>query len=80
MSTVGTSKTKSAEIRSRLNHPIIDSDGHTAEFEPAVFEYLREIAGPAAVERRIPQIYDACLALGRQIDVPAPPTTIISGF
>ena len=51
MSTVATAKTKSAEIRSRLTHPIIDSDGHTAEFEPAVFEYLREIAGPKAVER-----------------------------
>ena len=51
MSTVATAITKSAEIRSRLTHPIIDSDGHTAEFEPAVFEYLREIAGPKAVER-----------------------------
>ncbi len=51
MSTSTAAKTKSAEIRSRLTHPIIDSDGHTAEFEPAVFEYLREIAGPKAVER-----------------------------
>jgi hypothetical protein len=28
---------KSAAIRARLSHPIIDSDGHTAEFEPALF-------------------------------------------
>src|SRR5579883_2476141 len=36
---------KSAAIRARLNHPIIDSDGHTAEFEPALFDYLREVGG-----------------------------------
>ncbi len=51
MTTVAKAKSKSAEIRSRLTHPIIDSDGHTAEFEPAVFDYLREVAGPKAVER-----------------------------
>ena len=44
-------ETKSAEIRSRLGHPIIDSDGHTIEFEPAVAEYLKKVAGPRVVER-----------------------------
>ncbi len=43
--------TKSASIRASLKHPIIDSDGHTAEFEPALFDYLREIAGVKAVDR-----------------------------
>jgi hypothetical protein len=28
-------KSRSARIRERLTHPIIDSDGHVAEFEPA---------------------------------------------
>ena len=46
-----TSLSKSAAIRARLNHPIIDSDGHTAEFEPALFDYLRSVGGTRAVER-----------------------------
>ncbi len=43
-------ETRSAEIRARLDHPVIDSDGHTVEFDPAVLEYLREIAGPTLVD------------------------------
>jgi len=34
---------KSAAIRARVNHPIIDSDGHTVEFEPAFLDYLRQV-------------------------------------
>jgi predicted TIM-barrel fold metal-dependent hydrolase len=44
-------KSRSAEIRSRLNHPVIDSDGHTIEFQPAVIDKLKEIAGPELVQR-----------------------------
>jgi predicted TIM-barrel fold metal-dependent hydrolase len=44
-------KSKSALIRHRLNHPIIDSDGHTAEFEPALFDYLKDVGGSRAVDR-----------------------------
>ncbi len=44
-------KSRSAAIRERLHHPIIDSDGHIAEFEPALFDYLRTVAGNQAVER-----------------------------
>ncbi|NOT57950.1 MAG: amidohydrolase family protein [Deltaproteobacteria bacterium] len=46
-----THPSRSAAIRARLPHPIIDSDGHTAEFEPAFFDYLTKIAGGNAVER-----------------------------
>ncbi|MBV8454934.1 MAG: amidohydrolase family protein [Deltaproteobacteria bacterium] len=42
---------KSAAVRARLSHPVIDSDGHTVEFEPAVMETLKEIGGPRIVER-----------------------------
>jgi predicted TIM-barrel fold metal-dependent hydrolase len=31
------------EIRSRLGHPVIDADGHTTEFVPALAEYLKEV-------------------------------------
>jgi len=46
MATVQTSK--SATVRARLSHPVIDSDGHT---EPAVMDYLRQVGGPRIVER-----------------------------
>ncbi len=42
---------KSAAIRARLKHPIIDSDGHIAEFEPAFFDHLKSVAGSRVVER-----------------------------
>ena len=40
-----------ARVRAQLAHPIVDSDGHTLEFEPAVLEVLRRVAGPGMVER-----------------------------
>jgi predicted TIM-barrel fold metal-dependent hydrolase len=33
----------SYEIRCRLDHPVIDADGHTSEYHPALAEYLREV-------------------------------------
>jgi predicted TIM-barrel fold metal-dependent hydrolase len=44
-------ESRSAQIRARLKHPIIDSDGHVAEFEPEFFDYLKETAGDSAVKR-----------------------------
>ena len=43
--------TTSAAVRARLTHPVIDSDGHTVEFEPAVMDYLQQVGGPRSVER-----------------------------
>src|SRR5690242_10069724 len=48
---------KSAEIRARLNHPIIDSDGHTVEVGPLFFDYLKAVAGAQIGER-----YSAAMA------------------
>lgn len=36
---------KAAEIRSRLNHPIIDADGHTVEYEPLFLDFLKQVGG-----------------------------------
>jgi hypothetical protein len=44
-------RSKSLEIRRRLNHPILDADGHWLEFEPAVLDYLKEVAGADMVAR-----------------------------
>ena len=40
-----------ADVRARLDHPIIDADGHIVECESLVNEYVREIGGPAILER-----------------------------
>jgi predicted TIM-barrel fold metal-dependent hydrolase len=42
---------RSAAIRARLGHPIIDTDGHAAEFEPLFFDHLAALGGIAMVER-----------------------------
>ncbi|MGH7840669.1 MAG: amidohydrolase family protein [Candidatus Binataceae bacterium] len=44
-------KSRSAEIRERVGHPIIDSDGHVVEFEPALLDYIRDVGGSAILER-----------------------------
>jgi predicted TIM-barrel fold metal-dependent hydrolase len=41
----------SAKIHARLNHPVIDADGHWIEFEPTLLDYLDGVAGPAMVDR-----------------------------
>jgi predicted TIM-barrel fold metal-dependent hydrolase len=41
----------SAAVRARLNHPVIDSDGHYMEFAPLLFDFVREAAGPGVLER-----------------------------
>lgn len=45
------SETKSQAVRKRFNHPVIDSDGHTVEFEPGFLDFLKQVGGAALVER-----------------------------
>ncbi len=42
---------KAREIRRRLGHPVIDSDGHVLEYMPAVLPFLRESLGARLFER-----------------------------
>ena len=42
---------RSARVRASLDHPIVDSDGHLLEFEPALLDALARLAGPGMVER-----------------------------
>ena len=42
--------TEARKLRSRLNHPIIDADGHWLEYGPVMREEFRRIGGDAAVE------------------------------
>src|SRR2546422_1131588 len=39
-----------AEIRSRLDHPVVDGDGHWVEFDPVFSERLRKVGGDKAAE------------------------------
>src|SRR6516164_1959271 len=37
-------------LHSRLNHPVVDADGHWIEYMPVMREQFRRIGGEAAVE------------------------------
>lgn len=43
--------TRSVEIRNKLNHPIIDTDGHTVELMPVYFDYLKRYGGADMIKR-----------------------------
>ncbi|MGH8012430.1 MAG: hypothetical protein ACREQ4_08025, partial [Candidatus Binataceae bacterium] len=45
-----TSKADAARLRARLNHPVIDSDGHWVEFGPQLNDYLKAVGGSKALE------------------------------
>jgi predicted TIM-barrel fold metal-dependent hydrolase len=47
----GTVPSRAAAIRAKLDHPVVDADGHAIEYAPAFVEYLRQVAGPKLVER-----------------------------
>ena len=41
---------KSAAVRRRLDHPVIDGDGHWLEPMPIFLDYLRQVGGPSLVD------------------------------
>lgn len=57
---------KSAAVRARLGHPVIDSDGHMIEFEPDVLDYIKQVGGTQVVEKYISAIVDSRLFGGSQ--------------
>jgi len=42
---MASTQTKSAAVRARLDHPVIDADGHTLEFKPDFLDYLKQVGG-----------------------------------
>ncbi len=46
---------KSAAVRAKLDHPVIDGDGHWLEPVPIFLDYLRQAAGPSMVETFVKQ-------------------------
>ena len=61
---------KSAQIRARLNHPIIDSDGHTIENREVLAEYIKSEGGSKIAERFIATVgaFTNLQAAGRSPD------------
>jgi len=65
-------RTEARKIHDRLKHPIIDADGHWAEFAPLMREEFRKIGGDTAVEalalasQRIPNSLSMPLAERRR--------------
>jgi predicted TIM-barrel fold metal-dependent hydrolase len=39
-----------AEIRAKLNHPVIDGDGHWVEYDPVFSEQMRKVGGDKAAD------------------------------
>jgi len=60
MATTHTSKSRA--VRARLNHPVIDSDGHIVEFEPVLMDYLRQVGGPGIETRYRARRHDGSTA------------------
>jgi predicted TIM-barrel fold metal-dependent hydrolase len=64
--------TEARKLRARLKHPVIDADGHWAEFAPHMREEFRRIAGNDAVQgfematARIPNSLNMSLAERRR--------------
>jgi predicted TIM-barrel fold metal-dependent hydrolase len=65
-------QTEARKIHDRLKHPVIDADGHWAEFPPLMREEFRRIGGETAVEAlamasaRIPNSLNMSLAERRR--------------
>ncbi len=60
------------QVRSRLNHPVIDGDGHWIEYTPVFAERMRKVAGDKsadgflAAQRRIPDTLGLTMAERQQ--------------
>src|ERR1700686_3308652 len=39
-----------AQIRAKLNHPVIDGDGHWVEYDPVFAERMRKVGGDKAAD------------------------------
>ena len=48
-------QSKSRAVRAKLTHPVIDSDGHTVEFEPALHDSIKQVGGASVLERYLAQ-------------------------
>src|SRR6202795_2297359 len=57
-----------AEIRSRLDHPVIDGDGHWVEFDPVFSERMRKVGGDRAADGFLAAMKTTTDALSMSVD------------
>jgi predicted TIM-barrel fold metal-dependent hydrolase len=55
------SESKSMQIRARLSHPVIDSDGHAIEAMPVFLDYLKEAAGSSVADKFASAFHDTVI-------------------
>ncbi len=48
---VRSTESASARVRARLNHPVIDADGHLLEVSPVLLDYVKQIGGTDMAEK-----------------------------
>src|SRR6185503_15702683 len=53
-----TKSSKSAAVRARLDHPVIDGDGHWLEPIPIFLDYLKDVAGASVVDKFVKRAKD----------------------
>jgi hypothetical protein len=41
---------ETARIRSTIDHPIVDADGHAIEYLPYIYDLARDLGGAKAVD------------------------------
>src|SRR2546426_11867711 len=56
-----------AQIRSRLDHPVIDGDGHWVEFAPVFAERMRKVGGDLAADGFLAAMKTTPDALGMSV-------------
>lgn len=42
---------RATRIRARLDHPVVDADGHMLEYAPVFLDFLKQVAGAGTVKR-----------------------------
>src|SRR5436190_22198383 len=57
-----------AQIRSRVDHPVIDGDGHWVEFDPVFAERLRKVGGDKAADGFLAAMQTTRDALSMSVD------------
>ena len=40
-----------ADIRAKLNHPVVDSDGHMIETSFAILDFVKQVGGPKMAQK-----------------------------
>ena len=51
MTSHGGNGASGAEVRAKLDHPVVDADGHMMECSFAVLDFVRKVAGPEIAAR-----------------------------